>query len=127
MAGSQADTVLVAEDDPTIRDVVVTLLRDEGFKVEIAQDGAQAIQAIDSHRPPPNRLCLVLLDMMLPNANGLEVLNHLTAHGAYVPVVAMSANHGSLNAATHAGAQATLAKPFELDALAEVVNRYCPH
>jgi two-component system, OmpR family, response regulator MprA len=127
MAGSRANTVLVVEDDPDIREVVETFLRGEGFEVEVAQDGAQAIQAIDDNRPPPGRLCLVLLDMMLPKANGLAVLGHLAARGGDVPIVAMSANRHYLEAATQAGAHDTMTKPFDLDTLAAVVHRCCPH
>jgi CheY-like chemotaxis protein len=55
------------------------------------------------------------------------VLNYLSALGAYVPVVAMSASHQKLQAAAHAGADATLPKPFDLDDLLEVVGRCCHH
>jgi len=95
--------------------------------VEAVPDGIAAIQAIDEYRPPPEQLCLILLDMMLTRANGLEVMSHLTARGAYVPVVAMSANRPSLEEAAQAGAHATLPKPFDLDRLLEVVGRCCPH
>ena len=64
---------------------------------------------------------------MLPKASGVEVLQHLATQGAYVPVVAMSASHARLEAATQAGADATLAKPFDLDALFAMVHRCCPH
>src|SRR5689334_11738892 len=101
-------------------------LRDEGFRVEEARDGAEAIKALDQYRPPPARLCLVLLDQMLPKADGVEVLQHLAAHGAYVPVVAMSASRTRLKAAAEAGADDTLEKPFDLGKLLEVVERCCP-
>src|SRR5436190_21433674 len=96
VSASNADTVLVVEDDPGIREFLTMALEDEGFRVEQARDGAAAIRAIDDHRPPPDELCLILLDLMLPKTNGLEVLSHLAAHGAYVPVVAMSASQTRL-------------------------------
>jgi DNA-binding response OmpR family regulator len=117
----------LVEDDPGIHEFVTAALQDEGFQVEGVADGAAAIEAIDHHRPPPDHLCLILLDMMLPKADGLEVLSHLSAQGAYVPVVAMSANRVLLQAAAHAGAEETLSKPFDLDNLLEVVGRCCPH
>lgn len=73
--------MVVVEDDLTIREFIDAILRDEGFQVEAVPDGAAAIQAIDHHRPPPDRLCLILLDMMVPKADGLDVLKHLSARG----------------------------------------------
>jgi CheY-like chemotaxis protein len=127
MPSTGADKVLVVEDDPGIRELVTMALEDEGFQVEEARDGAAAIQAINEPRPLAERLCLILLDMMLPKADGLEVLSHLSAQGCYIPVVAMSANRQKLAAAEQAGAQETLPKPFELDDLLGVVGRCCPH
>lgn len=60
---------------------------------------------------------------MLPVADGLGVLQELDALGRYAPVVAMSADHGLL--ARAAGADATLAKPFDLDRLVTVVKWNC--
>jgi CheY-like chemotaxis protein len=125
--GTTRDTVLVVEDDPAIREMVVMVLEGEGFKAQEAKDGAEAIRALDQHRPPRERLCLVLLDMMLPRANGEDVLHHLADRGGYVPVVAMSASRQALQSAEQAGAKATLPKPFDVDQLIEVVERCCPH
>lgn len=127
MPAASADTILVVEDDPGIRELLSMALHDEGFKVQEAEDGAAAIRAIDQHRPPPEHLCVILLDLMLPKASGLEVMTHLADLGAYVPVVAMSANPSLLRAAADAGAEDTLSKPFDVDRLIEVVGRCCPH
>jgi len=122
MAGMPASTVLVVEDDATIREMVADFLRLEGFTVEEAADGADAIQALETNRPPPEHYCGVLLDLMLPRVSGLEVLKHLrTSLGGYVPVVAMSAS----KVAADAGAVATLPKPFEIDSLLAVLTRHC--
>jgi two-component system nitrogen regulation response regulator GlnG len=68
---------------------------------------------------------MVLLDMMMPRLDGIDVLHHLSNLGEYVPVVAMSANRELLVEATAAGAKATLPKPFDLDRLSRVVARNC--
>ncbi len=120
-------TVLVVEDEPMIRQVVAEVLRDSGYEVVEAANGAAAIEALDQQRPPPQQLCLVLLDMMLPEVDGLGVLRHLTAAGAYVPVVAMSANKLNLAAALAAGAHSAVAKPFDIEALLATVTRGCRH
>ena len=125
MPSAKADTVLVVEDDRGIRELVATALEEEGFRVEEVGDGAAALKAIDDHHPLPEHFCLILLDMMMPKVDGLEVLSHLATQGSYVPVVAMSASRQKLQAAARAGADATLPKPFDLDDLLEVVGRCC--
>jgi CheY-like chemotaxis protein len=120
-------TVLIVDDERSIRDFLSLALEQEGYAVVEAADGAQAVQLLEQHQPPSAQLCLVLLDMMLPNGDGVDVLHHLASLGTYVPVVAMSASSAHLNMALAAGAQATLPKPFDLDGLIDTVQRNCPH
>jgi CheY-like chemotaxis protein len=123
-AVATAHKVLLVEDSPDIRAMVAEWLRDEGYEILEASDGGSAIRALRSHRPPED-LCLVVLDMMLPVADGLAVLRALADLGGYVPVVAMSADHDQLARARAAGATATLRKPFDLDRLLAVVRHNC--
>ena len=124
MTPSAFGSILVVEDDPAVRDLVAACLDMEGYTVEEAQDGAEAIDALNQQRRPLDPLQLVLLDMMLPDVDGLEVLRHWAVAGAPVPVVAMSANSQLLSAAMAAGAQAALAKPFDIQQLVAVVERH---
>src|SRR5215213_1146860 len=124
MSGS-GQRSLVVDDEPMLRLLLGDLLRDEGYTVVEAADGAEAIRHLNEHRPPPHRLGLVLLDMMMPRVNGLGVLKHLATLDSYVPVVAMSANAGRLTEAQRAGAKETVAKPFDLDHLLAVVDHNC--
>ncbi len=116
-------TILLVEDQPSLRGLTADLLRDEGYRVVEARDGVEAIQVLDRQQPA-TRFSLILLDVMLPVVDGLGVLDHLTALGASPPVVAMSASPSRLAAAQAAGAQATIPKPFDLDELLDVVARY---
>jgi DNA-binding response OmpR family regulator len=118
-------TVLVVEDEPAVRELVADFLRDEGYAVEEARDGAEAIRTLDRHCQRKERVCAVLLDMMLPRVDGVGVLRHLTAAGARVPVVAMSASREHLAAALAAGAQMVVPKPFDLDRLLSAVTSNC--
>ena len=127
MTVAHLDTVLVVEDDPGIRRLMSRVLRHEGFQVEEAPDGPQALQALERPRSPSDGLCLMVLDLLLPTMSGVDVLRYLAQQSSQIPVVAMSANHEALEAAAAAGAQATLEKPIELDRLLEVVGRCCPH
>ena len=119
-------TVLVVEDEPAVREMVADFLRDEGYRVEEARDGAEAIRTLDQHCQRADHLCAVLLDMMLPRVDGVGVLHHLASVGARVPVVAMSASREHLAAARAAGAQMVVPKPFDLDRLLSVVTSNCP-
>src|SRR5690348_2152790 len=110
MSTVPGSTILLVEDDQSIRDIVSDVLCDDGYHVITVEDGGAAIVALRGHRPPPAGLCLVLLDMMLPVADGLRVLQELALLGNYVPVVAMSADRDQLVRARAAGAQTTLPK-----------------
>lgn len=118
-------TVLVVEDEPAVRDLVADLLREEGYQVEEAHDGAEAIQRLDAHTRHADHVCGVLLDMMLPRVDGLGVLHHLATVGADFPVVAMSASREHLRAALAAGACTAVAKPFDLDRLLSAMYTSC--
>jgi CheY-like chemotaxis protein len=126
MATAGRHTILVVEDETAARELLTTALRTEGYAVAQAPDGLAAIRALTEHGPPRGRLCLVLLDIMLPGVDSLEVMRHLAAAGACVPVIAISASRAYLDAAAARGARATLPKPFDLDALLAAVARYCP-
>jgi CheY-like chemotaxis protein len=121
----EEQVVLLVEDEPSLRAMVSEFLQYEGYQVLEARDGKQAVQILNERLPPPEYLCMVLLDMMMPRLNGIDVLHHLANLGEYVPVVAMSANRELLAEAAAAGARATLPKPFDLDRLARVVARNC--
>ena len=80
-----ASRVLVVEDDPTISEVVVRYLEREGLDVEAVGDGRDALDAAAAHWPD-----LVVLDLMLPGIDGLEVCRRLRARGP-VPVIMLTA------------------------------------
>jgi len=117
--------VLLVEDETPIRDLLATLLREEGHEVIEAADGAAAIRVLAETTEPAQCICLIVLDMMLPRLSGLEVLGYLAKHGAYIPVVAMSASGSHLHQARVAGATAALPKPFDLEELMTTVDRVC--
>ncbi len=77
--------VLVVEDDPTIREVVVRYLEHEGLGVDAVADGETALRQAQSRWPD-----LVVLDLMLPNIDGFEVCRRLRSQ-APVPVIMLTA------------------------------------
>jgi DNA-binding response OmpR family regulator len=77
--------VLVVDDDLTVRDVVRRYLERSGHQVSLADNGEEALRWIDEHKPD-----LVVLDLMLPGMDGLEVCHRLRQHST-VPVVMLTA------------------------------------
>lgn len=111
--------VLVVDDDPEIRDVVRWLLEDEGWTVETASDGRDALERATRARP-----ALIVLDMGLPIMSGEEVAMRL--HEVYVdppPIIVVSADGRAGEKAARIGAASYLHKPFDVDALARLVSR----
>jgi two-component system, OmpR family, phosphate regulon response regulator PhoB len=117
-------SILVVEDDPTVRELLVSVLTDCRYAVMDVADGREAIDTIRHHSPAAERFSLVLLDLMLPGLDGLELMSVLADELHDVPVVAMSASYTHLAAAPDAGAVATIAKPFDLRYVLDVVAEY---
>ena len=105
-----AGRILVVDDDPTVAEVVTGYLRRAGYAVDRAVDGHQALAAAGT-RPD-----LVVLDLMLPGVDGLEVCRRLraTEHGATLPVVMLTARGDEADRilGLELGADDYLTKPF---------------
>lgn len=82
---TMSKTILVVDDDPTIRDVLERYLRREGFAVLTAADGQTALQKAGSEKPD-----LVVLDLMLPHVDGWEICRRLRAEST-VPILMLTA------------------------------------
>jgi two-component system, NtrC family, response regulator AtoC len=124
MPTTKTALALVVEDEDSARELLTEVLWHEGYATVEARDCRQAIEVLDELILPSDIPCVVLLDMMLPQASGLGVLDHLKERGADLPVVAMSGSGPALAAARAAGTQGTLAKPFDLDQLVAMVDSY---
>ena len=111
-------TVLVVDDDPAIRDFLGMALEDEGYRVERAANGRDALDTAD--RRPPHA---VILDAMMPVMDGWEFLAQWQARPVEqrAPVLVVSAL-GTSNAALRRGAQGFLSKPFDLDTLGATLD-----
>ena len=107
-AGPSAATVLVVDDEPIVREVVGRYLRQEGFRVEEAENGPEAIRRFAEERPD-----LVLLDLMLPGLDGLEVCRRIRAQST-VPIVMLTAKGDEIDTVIGLGVGADdyVAKPF---------------
>jgi DNA-binding response OmpR family regulator len=103
--------VLVVEDDASIAIGLRINLESEGYDVFVAEDGEQGLHFARTKEPD-----LVILDVMLPKKNGLEVLHALREEGATVPVIIVSAKAGEMDKVTglELGAEDYVSKPFSL-------------
>jgi DNA-binding response OmpR family regulator len=105
-----ARTILVVDDEATLRETVVDALEAEGFKVSAAADGREALARFRAERPD-----LVLLDLMLPEMSGIEVCRIIRAESG-VPIVMLTAKDSELDKVVglELGADDYVTKPFSL-------------
>jgi len=115
----RSGTILLAEDDLDIRDIVQEMLEDEGYDVIPARTGKQALDflSLDPRSPPD----VVVLDLMMPMVTGWQVLDAIQHDPALagIPVVILTAASQD----RPSGAAAFLRKPFRAEALLDAIQR----
>ncbi len=119
-------TVLIVDDDPPIREMLTDFLKEEGYETLVAADGASALDAL---RQSSEHIDLALLDMRLPDVQGLEILRAMAEKGMELPVIVMTA-HGTSSTAIHSmqlGAYDYLTKPIDLNQLGLTIKRLLEH
>lgn len=106
--------ILVVDDDRAVRESLRRSLSFNGYSVDLAQDGVEALEAISSDRPDA-----VVLDVMMPRLDGLEVCRHLRSTGDDLPILVLTARDSVSErvAGLDAGADDYLPKPFALEEL----------
>ena len=117
-SASSATRVLVVDDEPTVREVVVGYLRRDGHEVYEAADGPTALELITDQS-----FDLVVLDMMLPGVNGLDILRRIRAEGDMAVIMLTArAEESDRVAGLELGADDYVVKPFSPRELAARVN-----
>ena len=114
LASNSQHTIVLAEDDPSVRAAVQRVLELEGYSVVAVNDGRAALDTIIAN--PPHA---AVLDVMMPFADGLTVCRELRHRGNRTPVLLLTARHevGDRVAGLDAGADDYLVKPFAVDEL----------
>ncbi len=104
----------MVDDDPGVRQAVRRALLLEGYDVRLAEDGVEALRRVADDRPDA-----IVLDVMMPRLDGIEVCRRLRGRGDRTPVLLLTAKHrlGERVAGLDAGADDYLVKPFALDEL----------
>lgn len=111
--------VLLVEDEENIRDTIALALKNEGYRVSAAEDGRSALAFLQSlqqrgHRSKTSDLDLIILDIMLPGVNGLDLCRFLRREGSTIPVLMLSAKGTEADRVVglEVGADDYLTKPF---------------
>lgn len=114
-------TVLVVDDDLGLQEVLQAALEEEGYEVILADDGLEALEKLATVQPD-----LILLDLMLPRMDGYAFAQALQQRGMRpsVPLVLLTADPRGKEAATQLGADAYVAKPFDLGDLLEKMEQF---
>ena len=116
--------VLVIDDDMPLRGMLAAALRQHGFQVLLAGDGAEGQRALNIHHPD-----VILLDLAMPNVNGWDFLQRLneTGHIGRVPIIVVSAHlRVDPQAVLQMGVSAILPKPFNLEDLISLIEHLAP-
>ncbi|WP_437637305.1 response regulator [Sorangium sp. So ce854] len=115
--------ILVVEDDLDIRSILSQLLMFEGYDVEEAADGAEALALLRRGQPP----ALILLDLMMPVMDGWQLRAELQRDPALasIPVVIVSADVRAEQEASRLRVAGLLKKPLQIEPLLELVHRIC--
>jgi DNA-binding response OmpR family regulator len=116
--------ILVIDDDLPLRGMLAAALRQAGFQVLLAGDGAEGHRALTIHRPD-----VIVLDLAMPNVNGWDFLQKLkeTGYLGALPIIVLSAHlHVEPQAILQMGVSAILPKPFNLPELIDLVEHLAP-
>ncbi|MBN8549237.1 MAG: response regulator [Deltaproteobacteria bacterium] len=117
--------ILIVDDDPMIRSLVQAILEGEGYQVVAADDGPKGIEILDSE-PRPINFALVVLDVMMPGMNGLDVLTRMRIHShtQKLPVCMLTGEDKAedIMAGYSVGADYYITKPFTRQQLLYGIN-----
>ena len=121
MTGLTSKTILVVEDDPSISFVMSELLEDEGFKVQVAENGVAALELLQRDGVPN----LILLDMIMPKMNGWEFAKEFAAKYDHLcPIIAITAAADAKQRAKDINAVDLIEKPFDFDKFLATIKKH---
>jgi CheY-like chemotaxis protein len=119
------DRILVVDDEQPVRDALAALLRQEGCRVVVAESGHVAVEAIEAFT-----FDFILVDIFMPEMNGLETIKVFRSNAPSVPIIAMSGyaagsgfvDNDFFQAAMDFGATCCLRKPFSREQLVDAID-----
>lgn len=118
--------VLVAEDDAAMRDLLLLVLRERGYAVDCVSSGSQMMRVLSERRADGSLaepFDLIVTDVRMPGASGLDAIDQLRRAGGMTPVIAVTAfPHDATRNRAQRLEISLLAKPFDLDSLRNAVK-----
>ena len=120
MVTAERQTVLVVEDDESIREVISDVLEDKGFRVFPAVNGSDALHQLDTVRPD-----VMVLDLLMPVMHGWAFMESYLEKtgGSLIPIVVVSVNPALPRSYNRLGVAHVVSKPFDVATLAEAVEQ----
>ena len=118
VASGRKSTILLVDDDPSVRGMIGRVLANEGYLVLHAANGAEALGVAAA-----NHIDLVLLDLNMPVMGGWDAFERLTAENPLVAIIVITARPNQLFTALSAGVGALLEKPLDFPVLLETVKK----
>jgi two-component system nitrogen regulation response regulator NtrX len=115
--------VLIVEDDADILSSLAEVIRDEGYEVQTAANGFQALNALERQAPD-----LIFLDLMMPVMDGWRFMEEVKRRfpDLQAPIVLISAMHNLTEEARKLGVRCFLPKPYDLDDVVRIADACCP-
>ncbi len=115
--------ILIVEDDPELRECMQSLLELNGYAVETACDGVEALGSLRRGLHP----CVILLDLMMPGMDGFQFVNEKRQlpRLSQIPVIIYSGHYDAKANAARLGASAYLQKPFDVENFLNLVRHHC--
>ena len=110
-------SIAIVDDDPAVLKALSRLLRSHAFRARTYGSGQEILAALPADLPD----CLIV-DLQMPEMNGLELQQHLVSNGIEIPTILITA-HGDVALRDHSGLVASLRKPLQQQALFEAIDR----
>lgn len=118
-----SSSVLVIEDDPEMRGLLVLMLEEEGYRLLTASDGREGLELLRTAKPD-----VILLDMKMPVMDGYEFARqYREGYSERAPIIVMTAAEDPRKRAEEIGAAGWLGKPVELEELFQTVKQHTVH
>lgn len=109
-------SALIVDDEPTVREILRVILKRDGWSVETADDGDEAVRALEK-----TEFSVILLDLLMPRMNGMAVIDFIKQRNIATPVVVISSVAESASLDPHI-VRVAMQKPFEIRDLREVLR-----
>lgn len=111
--------ILVVDDDASVQKILKTVLESHGYQIILANNGREALELLIKRED----IKLMLLDLLMPELSGTELLNLLPQHNINIPTIVLTGFIDEMKQIIHAKPLSILTKPFDFDLLIAEIER----